>query len=93
MKCMRGVLKSGLGRVRDKAPLELESLLSSWLQLPRNFGGRGYVRLFSPLTHVLAVFGAGAGPGLFVSRDVEAVSGVAGCVGGQERFAEYGGLL
>ena len=93
MSCMRGVLKSGLGRIRNRAPYELGNLLSPWLKLSSGFGGKGYVRLFSPLTHVLAVSGAGAGSGRFVPRDVEEVSGVAGCVGGQERFSEYGGLL
>ena len=93
MNCMRGVLKGGVARVRDKAPFELENLLGSWLQLPRDFGGRGYVRLFSPLTHVLVVFGAGFGSGRFVPRSVEEFFGVAGRGGGKVCFAQYGGLL
>ena len=87
MSCMRGVLKSGLGRIRNRAPYELGNLLSPWLKLSSGFGGKGYVRLFSPLTHVLAVFGAGLGPGRLVSGSAEEVSGVAGRGGAKERFA------
>ncbi len=60
-------MTKGYGGVRQRRraaskaqPGELVQLLGRWVPLPQRFGDPKRNRLFSPLTHLLAVLGSGA---------------------------------
>ena len=56
-----GILKAGRRRVQSETLQELRDLFQPWLSLPEDFGKGAYERLFSPLTHLLAIPLAGLG--------------------------------
>lgn len=57
----QGILRVGQRRAQHETLQELRDLFQPWLRLPENFGKGAYERLFSPLTHVLAISLAGLG--------------------------------
>ena len=93
-------MTKGYGRVTQrvktvaKAPLgELLQLFGPWVRLPEDFGAPERQRLFSPLTHLLAVSIAGLGCRRFLPRGRAQVPGVVGHRRGQERFPQHRRLL
>ena len=42
------ILRAGLGRAQKESVQELRELFGTWLELPPDFGGSGYKRLFTP---------------------------------------------
>ena len=51
----RTMLRAGRRRAQNETVQELRVMFKPWLSLPRDFAKGAYERLFSPLTHFLAV--------------------------------------
>jgi hypothetical protein len=51
----QGIVQAGRRRVQRETVEELRELFRPWLILPEEFAKGAYDRLFSPLTHLLAV--------------------------------------
>lgn len=78
-------MTKGYGRLTQrvktvsKAPLgELVELFGAWVPMPEDFGAPKRLRLFSPLTHFLAVSLAGLCRRRFLPRGRAKVSGLVG---------------
>ena len=57
----QGILKAGRRHAQTETVQEFRDLFKPWLGLPEGFGKGAYDRLFSPLTHLLAIPLAGLG--------------------------------
>ena len=89
----RALLQAGRRQAQHETLQEVRDVFQPWLRLPKDFGKGAYERLFSPLTHVLAVLVPGLGGGRRVSGDAQEVLGLAGLGEEQDRVAQNGGLL
>ncbi len=49
------IIETGRRRAQNETVQELRDLFAPWLSLPEDFGKGAYDRLFSPLTHLLAI--------------------------------------
>ncbi len=55
------IVQVGRRRAQSETVQELRDLFEPWLRLPKDFGNGAYDRLFSPLTHLLAILVTGLG--------------------------------
>ncbi len=55
------IVQVGRRRAQSETVQELRDLFQPWLSLPQDFATGAYDRLFSPLTHLLAIPLAGLG--------------------------------
>ena len=89
----QGILQAGRHRAQSETVQELRDLFRPWLNLPGDFGKGAYDRLFSPLTHLLALPLAGLGRGRQLPGDTQEVPRLAGTREEEDGVAQYGGLL
>jgi len=55
MTSKHAILQAGRRMAQSETVQELRDLFKPWLSLPQDFGKGAYDRLFSPLTHLLAI--------------------------------------
>lgn len=88
-----GRLKAQAQKLTTPSPTHIEEVFSSWVNLPRNLGRPARQRLFSPLTHLLAVPLPSPLEDAVVQRDLADISRVARLRAGGDRLAQHRRLL
>ena len=92
MNTKTNAIKAAKRNAQRETLQELRDLFEPWAALSKDFAKGGYNRLFSPLTHLLALLG----PALerrAVPAGQSKISGLVGRGKKQDRLDQYGGLL
>ena len=88
-----GKLANRIGTLAEAPVAELVELFGTWMPVEKAVGPPKRDRLFSPLTHPLAILGAGPWRGRLVRRSGAQGFGVARAGGKEACFTQDGGLL
>lgn len=88
-----GRLKAQMQTLKTPSPTHIEEVFSLWVTLPGNFGHPARSRLFSPLTHLLAVPRPSPYQGAIVQRDLADIPRLACLRARTNRLAQHRCLL
>jgi hypothetical protein len=88
-----GKLKAEMRKLKATSPAHIEEVFTQWVNLPKSFGRPARSRLFSPLTHLLAVPLPSPLEDAIVQRDPPNVSRMARIRTRTNRFAQHRSLL